>query len=123
VVVGVDEVVEDPEPGDVLTFGVAQEREGDAELVGEGGEGLLLVIRQGVERDPGLLERVSVLLQLDQLRAARRSPDRRPVHDHGGGSAGPVPVDVDDPAVLVARDDGRERLPDIDPGREPPEGV
>jgi hypothetical protein len=46
--------------------------------VGSGvvGDRIDLVVAERVESDAGIGESVCMLLQLDQLRAARRSPDR-----------------------------------------------
>ena len=71
-----DERVEDAElPDDRRAF-IRQEVVGHLVLIGERQELLLAVIADSVDADTGVLEEVQVVLQLDQLRAAVRSPDR-----------------------------------------------
>ncbi len=56
VIAGLDEGVQNPESLDDLTVRVGEHREGDAMLLGVGGEGVGLVIADGEERDAVALE-------------------------------------------------------------------
>ena len=76
VVLPVDQRVEDAKAFDDLAVGVGQQGKRDvvrARIVSQRSH---LVVAEGVEGDTGVRERLGLLLQLDQLRATRRSPDR-----------------------------------------------
>jgi hypothetical protein len=68
---------------DRLAPGVGEQREGDLRAVGEGLQDLRVVIADADDLNPGSLDRLEVALQLDQLRAAERSPVGGAVKDQG----------------------------------------
>jgi len=94
-VVDVDRGVEDPEPLDDLAVGVGQQRKRDPVDAGIVGQCVTLVIAERVEGDAGVGEGVCVLLQLDQLRAARWSPHGGSVEDEHCRPIGAMRLDVD----------------------------
>ena len=68
---------------DRLALGVGEQRECDLHAVGEGLEDLRVVVTDADDLDPGPLNGLEVALQLDQLRAAERSPVGGPVEHQG----------------------------------------
>ena len=84
----------------------------------EVGQGVGLVVANGIQLNTGLYECFVSPLQLDQLRAAGWSPDCGPKEDDHRGLARPVTMKVDRRVVVVASDDVRERGANIGPGRE-----
>jgi hypothetical protein len=118
VVVGIDQPVEDPEPFDDLAVRVRQQRKRDRVRSGVVRDCVDLVVAEGIEGDAGVGEVVCVLLQLDQLRAARRSPHGGAVeHEHRCPIA-PVCVDVDDLAGVRDGDHVGKSIADVWSGRE-----
>lgn len=83
VIVGWDEGVEDPEALDDLALRIGEKRIVDPVGCGEVCECVRFVLGHCIEGDASGLEIVEVLLQLDQLRAARRSPHRGAVDGDG----------------------------------------
>jgi hypothetical protein len=59
-----------------------------------------------------------MLLQLDQLRHAVRSPDRGALEQDGGLPSGPIGVKVDLLPALIEQDEVGQPLPDGGAGRE-----
>jgi hypothetical protein len=77
-----------------------------------------LVIAERIQRDTGIGEGFGSFLQLDQLRAARRSPHRRPIgHEHGGPTS-TISVHVDVLIGVSTSNDVGEHLTDSRPSRE-----
>ena len=73
------------------------------------------VVADRIERDAVSGERGRHSLQLDQLRAAIRSPRGAPIEDDKGAAATTIGVQVDEPAALVGQDDLRETGADLGP--------
>jgi hypothetical protein len=70
----------------------------------------LAVIADAVDADALFFEQVQVVLQLDQLRAAVRSPDGRAKEDDDRLRVATVGVKVDQSTFLVGEREHREAL-------------
>jgi len=68
---------------DDLTARVGQHGEGDIPFLGELGQDRDLVVADANDLDVGLTKGLDVILQLDQLLSAERSPVSRSVEDQG----------------------------------------
>jgi len=103
-----DQGVEDAELPDDRRVGVREEVVGYAILVREGLELLLGVIADAVDAYALLFEEVQIVLQLDQLRAAVRSPDGRAEEDDDRLRVATIGVEVDESSFLVREREHRE---------------
>ncbi len=68
---------------DGLALGIGEQREGDFQPGRGRLQDLGVIITDADDLDPGVLDRLEVTLQLDQLRAAERSPVGRAVEYQG----------------------------------------
>ncbi len=74
-------LVEEPVGADHLTIWIGEQREADAALLREAFEYRARVVADGDQLDTGTLDRLEVLLQLDQLPLAVGSPVGRAVEE------------------------------------------
>jgi len=90
----------------------------DAVLIGERGLSVLAVIADREDLDAGAREFVFLLLQLDELRSAERSPAHRTMEDDQRLLARSRGREVGGFATLVDQREVRHRLADGGPARE-----
>ena len=81
-------------------------------------ESVLLVVAQRYEGDPVTGERFGMRLQLDQLRATRRSPHGRSVEHHDRRPVATQLVYIDDLSGVGASQDVGKPLPNVGSGRK-----
>ena len=118
VIVGWDKRVQDAERRDDLRVRVGEQRKRDAVGGAEVGQGVGFVVADRIESDLFGVQCLIAVLQLDQLRATRRSPHRRTIEHHRGRLAGPIPVHIDDLPIGGLRHYVREPLAHLRTRRE-----
>ena len=101
---------------DRLAPGIGEQWEGDLHAVGEGLQDLRVVIADADELDTGILDGLEVALQLDQLRAAERSPVGRAVKHQGDLALVEEFVQRALLALLVLEGEPRRRCADLQAG-------
>jgi hypothetical protein len=108
-----DLFVQDAEATDDRRVDVREEAVGDALLLAELREDLLVVVGDRVELDSRGLELLVGVAQLTELRPARRSPDSRSIKDDDGLRLASTLVVVDELPVCVRQLEVRKAFSDL----------
>ncbi len=118
-----DERVQNAELLNHQALWIRQHRVGHPELNTEFPQRFGLVIAEGDERCTRRFNLLETILQLDQLRATRRSPNSRPEEDHDKWPMAPTGVHINIVAPLIDSDDIRQSCTDRWSGRKVPSRI
>jgi hypothetical protein len=104
-VIFLDTLVQKPELSDHVTALIGQQRKRDSVLLGKGSEDLDRVIADREQGNAIGIERRPYVLQLDQLRAAERSPVGAAVENDEGLARPSLGVEIDHSTALIGQPD------------------